>query len=248
MEKNKLIIFQKGFNYSQDGPGNRLVYHLVGCNMKCPWCSNPEGMDIRNLRQDQFHTMSIEEVYNDILSCKRLFFDNGGVTFTGGECTLQLKSLIHLFPMLNEAKINIAIETNGTSLKLKELLHFIKYLIIDFKHYDNQKHLNITGQSNKTIKKNIEYALKNKNKLLVRIPLVNGYNASSNDIIGFLEYFKTINCSNLSVEFLKYHEYGKEKWKKIKRAYTVQDGFISDDVYKLFVSEFMKSDIKVINT
>ena len=42
-------IFQKGFNYSQDGDGNRLVYHLQGCNMKCPWCANPEGMKVEGV-------------------------------------------------------------------------------------------------------------------------------------------------------------------------------------------------------
>ena len=40
----KIDIFEKGFNYSQDGSGNRLVFHLQGCNLRCPWCANPEGM------------------------------------------------------------------------------------------------------------------------------------------------------------------------------------------------------------
>ena len=44
MSADKLLIFGKGFQYSRDGTGNRLVFHLQGCDLRCPWCANPEGM------------------------------------------------------------------------------------------------------------------------------------------------------------------------------------------------------------
>lgn len=33
MSADKLLIFGKGFQYSRDGTGNRLVFHLQGCDL-----------------------------------------------------------------------------------------------------------------------------------------------------------------------------------------------------------------------
>jgi len=84
-------IFNKGFNFGQDGPGNRLVYHLQGCNMRCIWCSNPEGMSGTGGRE-----YSIQEIFDEIKRSKIMFFSGGGVTFTGGEATVQYAELLAL--------------------------------------------------------------------------------------------------------------------------------------------------------
>ena len=166
----KLRYFQKGFNYSQDGPGNRLVYHLQGCNMHCPWCSNPEGMDIFQNCEEK----DTEEILAEIISCKPMFFDNGGVTFTGGEAMLQSDAVFYLMQKAKENKISNAIETNAT-LNLENLIPVCDYFMIDFKHPDSEKLKEITGVSNENICQNILNLSKLKT-LHLRIPLIHGFN------------------------------------------------------------------------
>ena len=97
-------ILQKGFNYSQDGPGNRLVYHLQGCNFRCRWCSNPESMPIDS---DAAKNVPDDEVVDEINRSRMMFFDGGGVTFTGGEPTLQADSLLYILKEAKKIAVNI---------------------------------------------------------------------------------------------------------------------------------------------
>lgn len=231
-------IFQKGFNFSQDGPGNRLVYHLKGCNMRCIWCSNPEGM-----RLEAGIECSVEEIIRECKGCRPMFFSGGGVTFTGGEATLQHKELMEALKALREENIHTAIETNGTSPHLPEIAMYVDYLIMDFKHYDCDILKKYTGMGNELIKRNFEQNCRSGRQQHIRIPLIKGINTDSPE--EFAKYFSLHNTENTVFEFLPYHEYGKEKWKS---EYKVKNGFITDEILTSFKTAFETYNLKITTT
>ena len=232
-------ILQKGFNYSQDGPGNRLVYHLQGCNFRCKWCSNPESMETGGLKAKDY---TVDELFDEVKRSRMMFFDGGGVTFTGGECTLQHEELTELLKKLQSAGIHTAIETNASSPHLTEMAEFIDYLIADFKHFDTDIHKKWIGVGNEAVKANIEKISASGRQLHIRIPLINNVNT---DPTGFADYFKQLRTENMVFEFLPYHEFGKDKWTK---DYEIEDGFVSDETVESFRKIFIDNGLKVIST
>lgn len=231
-------IFGKGFNFSQDGPGNRLVYHLSGCNMRCIWCSNPECF---NFEAGKFY--SSDEIVDECLRSTPMFFSGGGVTFTGGEATLQLDELFTILQKLKNSGIHTCIETNGTCERMSDILELIDYLIMDFKHYDSELLKKYTNIGNETVKKNYENICKQKRQLHIRIPLINEFNTQCPE--RFAEYFANYNTENTAFEFLPYHEYGKDKW---TTEYKVKNGFISNEILETFISTFKRYNLKIVNT
>ena len=80
MSEVDMLLFQKGLNYSQDGRGNRMVYHLVGCNMRCPWCANPEGIKAGGtiltkggIPRRSWREYSVDQLISEAVSLKDMF-------------------------------------------------------------------------------------------------------------------------------------------------------------------------------
>lgn len=286
-------IIQKGFNYSQDGQGNRLVIHLQGCNLHCPWCSNPEGMPVGGVlitdekwldpvlcphgaiedkklnrtmcagcRSRECITdcrskgirlsceeMTADELLHYIMDNSMMFYDGGGVTFTGGECTLQYEELKQILSQLTDLGINTAIETNGTHPHLPELFPFISQLIIDCKLIDEEKHRSWTGLSNVRILENITHAAAQHPKVLIRVPLIGGVNNSEEDISDFLKFFSSVKGDNVSVEILRYHEFGRKKWEECGFQYTMTDSArICADEVDAFIKRIKDAGINYQST
>ena len=250
------VLFGKGFNYSQDGPGNRLVYHFAGCNMHCPWCANPEGMrtkeDLSSLRKAGFsrETVTLSEMEEEILSSTLLFFDGGGVTFTGGECTLQWEFLSEILTFLREKQIHTAIETNATHKNLPLLFDRLSCLIADCKHYDPETLAAVTGVTGDIVLANLRIAAERQMPLAVRIPLIHGFNDRAEDLDGFLRVLVPLAEEDpyMTCELLPYHEYGRDKWTHLSRPYTVTDGFVSPETVKTWYQTMREAGIPMIHT
>lgn len=232
-------ILQRGFNYSQDGPGNRLVYHTQGCNFKCKWCSNPESMSPNS---DEAQIIPNDELVDEIFRSRMMFFDGGGVTFTGGEATMQPDDLIYILKKVKAQGIHTAIETNGSSPRLAEIAEYVDYLIVDMKQPDDELHKKYVAHSNKTTVENLIRLSKERNQLHVRIPLINHVNT---DPEPFSRLFKSMDMTNTVVELLAYHEYGKCKWTE---DYQITDGFVTDEQVLSFRRRLEKDGIKFVTT
>lgn len=247
-KENELFIFQKGFNYSQDGPGNRLVYHLSGCNLKCPWCSNPEGMEIT----DKSTVLTVESIVKEAISCKMMFIDGGGVTLTGGEVTCQKDAVINLLNKLKENGINTCIETNASLKNCEEIFEAVDYMIADFKSPDREKLKSVTGADIEIIKKNLLFRAKTNKPLLIRIPLVNGFNNGKENAVLFAEFFEQLKIQSdnesLYFEILTYHEYGKEKYEKAGKEYKVENGFVTPEDVKILATKIKNKNLDLIHT
>ena len=91
-----------------DGPGLRLVVFLQGCPFRCLYCANPDTISFDGGKQTE-----IEEIVRMAVSQKPFFGRRGGITFSGGEPTMQAKELLPLFARLKEEGIHICLDTNG---------------------------------------------------------------------------------------------------------------------------------------
>ncbi len=244
MPNDRIRYFQKGFNFSQDGPGNRLVYHLYGCNFRCPWCSNPECFTADTKVTEQ----SIDEILAEIQRSRAMFFSGGGVTFTGGEPTVQFDALKVLLIKLKENGIHTAMECNASHPKLGELFPYIDFLMMDLKHPFDLPHKEIMGVGVEIVKQNISHAASSR-QLALRIPLINGYNTDEACIDGMIEFLTSLPATkDFTVELIAYHEYGKVKWQQHGMEYRVKDGFVSPTRMAEIKARFLKNGIKTVQT
>lgn len=210
---------------SVDGPGVRFVVFLQGCKMRCQYCHNPDTWK-QNINQEK----TVDEIVKQALRYKSYWGEDGGVTCSGGEPLLQIDFLIEFFKELKQHGIHTTIDTAGAPFtreepfisKFNELMKYTDLVMLDLKHIDNDKHLEITKVENTNILDCARYLSEINKDMWIRHVLV----PSLTDDDGALErldaFIKTLNNVK-RVEVLPYHAFGAFKWDELGIPYKLVD-------------------------
>lgn len=224
-----------------DGPGIRTTVFLKGCNLRCPWCANPENLSFEKERYNKDglqgiygYEISIEELEKEILKDALYYENGGGVTFSGGEALLHFKELEPLLKRLKNRKIHICIET--ALMVKKELveiaLKYVDLFIIDIKILDNTQCNNIIGGNIQTYKDNIDRVFESNKKVIFRIPLIKPYTYNEQNIERISEFLTKYNPEK--VEIFKVHQLAENKYKSLnKKMLEIKEKITDQEIEEL---------------
>ncbi len=204
---------------THEGPGIRLVVFLQGCNIRCLYCHNPDLLEIKGGQE-----MTVKKIIDIAQNQKEYFSDNGGITVSGGEPTLQAVDVLKLFKAAKKIGIHTALDTNGTIINndVKKLYDKTDLLLLDVKHINDQEHQKLTGCSNKNALEMAKFRELSKKPMWLRYVLVPNINDSQKFLTDWANYFKDYK-SIQRVEILPYHTLGVYKYKELGMKYFLKN-------------------------
>ena len=202
-------------NFSvNDGEGIRTTIFLAGCPLRCAWCCNPEGQTLQNPMTRWAETGEVLQTVRRQAAFYR--FSGGGVTFSGGEATVQADFLRELTDRLYDEGYDLAIETCGVFDfdRLSPVLKKMNEIFYDLKHLDPAVHRQYTGMDNRLILENLPRTACLGVPLVVRIPVVPGFNGDDETLATMFSWLKE-NVPSAALELLPHHRFGEEKYRQL---------------------------------
>ncbi len=157
---------------------------------------------------------TVDEVLNEVLKDKSFYeTSGGGVTFSGGECMLQIDFLTEMLKKCKENGIHTAVDTAGHIPweRFEKILPYIDLFLYDIKSMDIEIHKKFTGVGNELILENLSKLLKLNANVWGRVPVISSVNDSLENAQMMKVFFEESGYPE-NIEFLPYHAMGEHKY------------------------------------
>ena len=177
------------------------------CTIYCPH-------DAREICGKEY---TVDEVLREVIKDKALYENSGGgVTFSGGECMLQVDFLTEILKACKENGIHTAVDTAGhvPYERFGQILPYTDLFLYDIKCFNSEKHRQYTGVGNEWIFENLKRLFAAGKSVWVRIPII----PTVNDTLEEMQNIKAFLDSwerPQQIELLPYHAMGEHKYAAI---------------------------------
>lgn len=252
-----MIYFDYGYSTDVDGAGTRLVFYLKGCNFHCDWCGAPESISALPEKLNYPNRTVLagtsepsQWFIEKALRC-RAFTD--GVTFGGGEPTLQADELIPVLRELKSHGIHTALESNASTARYREVIPWTDQLFSDLKTLSPDRfaaRINPNISLMEKVMENLRYAAAEHPSLTIRIPVISGLNDDWEEQRRIGSFLKEIQDSGgtFQVQLLRQHHIAEPKYAALDRNYPCRGIPVPDDrVMKCFSGILKSFHIKLVS-
>lgn len=221
-----------------DGPGLRYVVFLQGCPFRCLYCANPDTIDAVG----ESTLTDPSYIVGQAVSFKPFFGKRGGITFSGGEPTVQAEALIPLFEKLKAEGIHICVDSNGAiwNKHVEHLWALADLVMLDIKEFNPQRHQHITGRSNEQPLKTAAWFEAHEHPFWLRYVLVPGVSDFEEDLHALGKHFAPYTQLQ-RVELLPYHTLGVHKYEALGWDYKLKDTPVNTDEQKQKAADILRT-------
>lgn len=216
-----------------DGAGIRTTVFCKGCNLRCPWCHNPETWLAapQTLYYEQLGRqeccgvqMEIAEIVREILEDRDFYEESGGgVTISGGEALLQAKAVAALSKALKEERISVLVDTAGCVPyeAFESVLPYVDGVLYDYKSAREEDYRSVIKGEFALVRKNLERLLMDGAKVCVRIPLIPGFNTDEASVRMIGMDLRRLGIKE--ADLLPFHRMGSGKYKALGWEYPYRN-------------------------
>lgn len=192
--------------------------------------------------------VSAEEAAQMLLR-DQAFYDQGGVTLSGGEVFAQWEFALEVLERCKAQGADTAIETClyvGEDV-LRRFMPVVDHFLMDIKYLDAGEHRRVLGVDNGPILRNFQLLVEIGADVLVRTPLIPGYTATPENIRAIARYLAKTD-PEMRYELLNFNPLCRSKYAALDRDYPVEGGALSaadmEGYYDILRSEGIRNIVR----
>ena len=216
-----------------DGPGIRTTVFCKGCNLRCPWCHNPETISRgtvtltypkANKSVTYGRLMTVDEIVTEVMEDADFYRESGGgVTVSGGEPLLQAEAAAELAKALQAQGISVLLDTAGCVpwSRFETVLPYVDTVFFDWKTSDPTIMSERIRGDLALVKSNLARLLQTDKDIHIRIPLIPAINTTEEALTAIAADLREVGVK--TVALLPFHRLAVGKYEAMGLQYPYRD-------------------------